>query len=46
MYEVKDEASMNDFGHMEERMDDVAKGSFHVLLPDGRMQKVNMFFRV
>ncbi|XP_054282061.1 pro-resilin-like [Macrosteles quadrilineatus] len=39
-YEVKDEESKNDFGHMETRMGHVAMGSYHVLLPDGRMQKV------
>lgn len=40
MYEVQDAASGNDFGHMEMRQGDVARGSYHVLLPDGRMQKV------
>lgn len=39
-YEVKDAESNNDFGHMETRMGHVAMGSYHVLLPDGRMQKV------
>ncbi|XP_046677454.1 pro-resilin-like [Homalodisca vitripennis] len=41
MYEVKDAPSGNDFGHMESRMGEVAKGSYHVLLPDGRMQRVD-----
>lgn len=29
-----------DFGHNEKRKDDIASGSYHVLLPDGRMQLV------
>ncbi|KAG8317341.1 hypothetical protein J6590_029914 [Homalodisca vitripennis] len=41
MYEVKDAESGNDFGHMESRMGEVATGSYHVMLPDGRMQKVD-----
>ncbi|XP_054282062.1 pro-resilin-like [Macrosteles quadrilineatus] len=41
MYEVQDAASGNDFGHMEQRQGEVARGSYHVLLPDGRMQKVD-----
>lgn len=41
MYEVKDAASGNDFGHQESNMNHVVKGSYHVLLPDGRMQRVD-----
>ncbi|XP_022193666.1 pro-resilin-like isoform X3 [Nilaparvata lugens] len=40
-YEVKDAPSNNDFGHMESRNGEVAKGSYHVLLPDGRTQRVD-----
>lgn len=40
-YEVQDEKSGNNFGHMESRQGESAKGSYHVLLPDGRTQKVD-----
>ncbi|KAF7989591.1 hypothetical protein HCN44_008265 [Aphidius gifuensis] len=40
-YEVQDAAVALDFGHHEERKDDEAKGSYHVLLPDGRTQIVD-----
>ncbi|XP_059046537.1 pro-resilin-like [Achroia grisella] len=39
-YDVQDNAVNLDFGHNEKRKDDRATGSFHVLLPDGRMQLV------
>ncbi|XP_052756100.1 pro-resilin-like isoform X2 [Galleria mellonella] len=39
-YDVQDNAVSLDFGHNEKRKDDRATGSFHVLLPDGRMQLV------
>ncbi|XP_015120670.1 pro-resilin-like [Diachasma alloeum] len=40
-YEVQDAAAGLDFGHREMRKDDEAKGSYHVLLPDGRTQIVD-----
>ncbi|XP_066976786.1 pro-resilin-like [Macrobrachium rosenbergii] len=39
-YEVKDRPSGNDFGHQESRRGDNTDGSYSVLLPDGRLQKV------
>ncbi|XP_066976785.1 pro-resilin-like [Macrobrachium rosenbergii] len=39
-YEVKDRPSGNDFGHQESRRGDNTDGSYSVLLPDGRFQKV------
>ncbi|XP_013183051.2 pro-resilin-like [Amyelois transitella] len=39
-YDVQDNTVNLDFGHNEKRKDDRATGSFHVLLPDGRMQLV------
>jgi len=39
-YSVKDEESGNDFGHKETRDGDMTSGSYHVLLPDGRLQVV------
>ncbi|KAM3964276.1 cuticular protein RR-2 motif 139, partial [Aphomia sociella] len=39
-YDVQDNAVSLDFGHNEKRKDDRATGSFHVLLPDGRMQLI------
>ncbi|XP_068217601.1 pro-resilin-like [Palaemon carinicauda] len=39
-YEVKDRPSGNDFGHQESRRSDNTDGSYFVLLPDGRLQKV------
>lgn len=42
-YRIRDLESGNDFGHEETRDGDVAKGQYHVLLPDGRLQKVEYF---
>ncbi|XP_047471420.1 cuticle protein 7-like [Penaeus chinensis] len=39
-YAVKDDYSGNDFGHQETRNDYDTQGSYYVLLPDGRLQKV------
>ncbi|KAI8422347.1 hypothetical protein MSG28_006210 [Choristoneura fumiferana] len=39
-YDVQDSGVSLDFGHNEKRKDDRATGSYHVLLPDGRMQLV------
>nr|XP_027215394.1 pro-resilin-like [Penaeus vannamei] len=39
-YAVNDPASGNDFGHQEARDGDHTQGSYYVLLPDGRLQKV------
>ncbi|XP_063538400.1 pro-resilin-like [Cydia strobilella] len=39
-YNVEDSGVSLDFGHNEKRKDDRATGSYHVLLPDGRMQLV------
>ncbi|XP_076059566.1 uncharacterized protein LOC143036205 [Oratosquilla oratoria] len=38
---VNDAASGNYFGHQESRYGDYTQGSYHVLLPDGRLQRVN-----
>ncbi|XP_076059555.1 uncharacterized protein LOC143036194 [Oratosquilla oratoria] len=38
---VNDAASGNDFGHQESRDGDYTQGSYYVLLPDGRLQRVN-----
>ncbi|KAK0161905.1 hypothetical protein PV327_008306 [Microctonus hyperodae] len=40
-YEVQDAGLGVDFGHREMRKDDEAKGTYHVLLPDGRTQIVD-----
>ncbi|XP_076061359.1 uncharacterized protein LOC143037129 [Oratosquilla oratoria] len=40
---VKDEETYNDFGHQEARDDDQTQGSYHVQLPDGRLQKVTFY---
>lgn len=37
-YEVNDPDSGSDFGHEESRQDEDAKGTYFVLLPDGRKQ--------
>ncbi|XP_045624407.1 cuticle protein 19-like, partial [Procambarus clarkii] len=37
---VKDQYSGNDFGHQESRDGYNTQGSYYVLLPDGRLQKV------
>ncbi|XP_076059559.1 pro-resilin-like [Oratosquilla oratoria] len=37
---VNDAASNNDFGHQESRDGDFTQGSYYVLLPDGRTQRV------
>ncbi|XP_063893433.1 pro-resilin [Helicoverpa armigera] len=39
-YDVQDNGVSLDFGHNEKRKEDHATGSYHVLLPDGRMQLV------
>nr|XP_027232939.1 adhesive plaque matrix protein-like [Penaeus vannamei] len=39
-YAVKDDYSGNDFGHQEARDDYITQGSYFVLLPDGRLQRV------
>ncbi|XP_071745046.1 uncharacterized protein [Lepeophtheirus salmonis] len=39
-YRVLDDASGNDFGHEESRTGTDTSGEYHVLLPDGRVQKV------
>jgi len=39
-YEVNDLDSGSDFGHEESRQDEDAKGTYFVLLPDGRKQIV------
>nr|XP_027225880.1 cuticle protein 7-like [Penaeus vannamei] len=39
-YAVNDPPSANDFGHQEARDGDNTQGSYYVLLPDGRLQKV------
>ncbi|XP_027213820.2 pro-resilin-like [Penaeus vannamei] len=39
-YAVKDDYSSNDFGHQEARDGYNTQGSYYVLLPDGRLQKV------
>ncbi|CAL4115860.1 unnamed protein product, partial [Meganyctiphanes norvegica] len=40
-YAVQDDESGNDFGHEETRDGDFTEGSYYVLLPDGRMQRVD-----
>lgn len=39
-YEVNDPDSASDFGHEESRQNDEARGTYYVLLPDGRKQIV------
>ncbi|XP_063608172.1 pro-resilin-like [Penaeus indicus] len=39
-YAVNDQPSGNDFGHEEARDGDNTQGSYYVLLPDGRLQRV------
>ncbi|XP_063591644.1 cuticle protein 7-like [Penaeus indicus] len=39
-YAVNDPPSGNDFGHQESRDGDLTQGSYYVLLPDGRLQRV------
>ncbi|XP_012250663.2 pro-resilin-like [Athalia rosae] len=39
-YSVNDVESGNDFGHKESRENNVARGVYYVLLPDGRRQTV------
>ncbi|KAM3969000.1 cuticular protein RR-2 motif 143 [Aphomia sociella] len=39
-YRVRDHHSGNDFGHAEAKHGEATNGHYHVLLPDGRMQKV------
>ncbi|XP_047471355.1 cuticle protein 19-like [Penaeus chinensis] len=39
-YAVNDPPSGNDFGHEEARDGDRTQGSYYVLLPDGRLQRV------
>lgn len=40
-WNVRDGRSNNDFGQSENRDGDVTQGSYYVLLPDGRTQKVS-----
>ena len=40
-WEVQDDESGNNYGHQESREGDETKGSYHVLLPDGRTQIVD-----
>ncbi|XP_066961945.1 pro-resilin-like [Macrobrachium rosenbergii] len=40
-YAVKDDYSGNDFGHEEARDGYDTQGSYYVLLPDGRLQRVS-----
>ncbi|XP_044254147.1 uncharacterized protein LOC123004777 [Tribolium madens] len=42
-YKIRDVKMGNEFGHEEKREGENAKGHYHVLLPDGRMQKVEYF---
>ncbi|CAL4153992.1 unnamed protein product, partial [Meganyctiphanes norvegica] len=42
-WSVKDDESGNDFGHEESRDGDFTEGSYYVLLPDGRLQKVSYY---
>ncbi|XP_047472485.1 pro-resilin-like [Penaeus chinensis] len=39
-YAANDPSSGNDFGHQETRDGDNTQGSYYVLLPDGRLQRV------
>lgn len=41
MYEVQDSNYGVDFGQRESRSGDSTQGSYHVLLPDGRVQTVD-----
>nr|XP_053650911.1 pro-resilin-like [Cherax quadricarinatus] len=40
-WQVKDDASGNDYGHQETRDGANTQGSYYVLLPDGRLERVN-----
>ncbi|XP_069956563.1 cuticle protein 8-like [Cherax quadricarinatus] len=40
-YAVKDDPSGNDFGHQESRDGYNTQGTYYVLLPDGRLQRVS-----
>ena len=42
-YAVKDDYSGNDFGAQENRDGYSTQGSYHVLLPDGRLQRVTYY---
>ncbi|CAL4079297.1 unnamed protein product [Meganyctiphanes norvegica] len=42
-WSVKDDASGNDFGQSESRDGDFTEGSYYVLLPDGRLQRVSYY---
>ena len=42
-YAVKDDYHYVDMGHNEARNGDDTKGSYHVVLPDGRRQNVNYY---
>lgn len=42
-YHVRDHLSGNDFGHQEAKRGEETNGHYHVLLPDGRMQRVKYF---
>ncbi|XP_047472525.1 cuticle protein 19.8-like [Penaeus chinensis] len=39
-YQVRDDTSGVDFGHQESRKGHQTQGSYHVRLPDGRLQRV------
>jgi len=40
---VKDDDSGNMYSHTETRDDDVTRGAYYTLLPDGRLQKVSYY---
>jgi len=40
-WQVRDAPSKNDYGHTESRNDQQTQGSYHVALPDGRIQVIN-----
>ncbi|RZC35077.1 Chitin bind 4 domain containing protein [Asbolus verrucosus] len=42
-YKIRDVKMGNEFGHEEKRNGESAKGHYHVLLPDGRLQKVEYY---
>ncbi|XP_042239611.1 cuticle protein 19-like [Homarus americanus] len=42
-YAVKDDYNGNDFGHQESRDGYNTQGSYYVLLPDGRLQRVTYY---
>lgn len=42
-YHIKDTGEGNDYGHEEKRNGKYVEGEYHVLLPDGRIQKVEYY---